>query len=154
MKAWWENLTARERLMLKGLAAVAGLFALLQLVIAPIGGWRAASEQRERSAETAYRLVAEAAAQGSRAAASAGAEQTPVRAAVRNAAATNGVVLSFINERPDGAVETQAMTAAPERLFAMLDMLERRHGVRVISADIARLGESAVEVRAQLTFAR
>ena len=155
MKAWWDNLSSRERLALYALGAVAGLFALLQLIIAPLGGWKSDAERRARTAETNYRLVVEAAALGQQRGPAKGANQTtPVRTAVREAAATHSVILNFINERADGVVETQAANAPPDQLFSMLATLEQQYGVRVVSADIARLSDNEGAVRAQMTFAR
>lgn len=155
MRAWWENLSPRERLSLYALGAVAGLFVLLQLIIAPLGGWRSDAERRARTAETNYRLVAEAAALGQQGRpAQAASQTTPVRTAVREAASMHSVILNFINERADGVVETQAANVPPEQLFSMLSTLEKQYGVRVVSADIARLSDNAGAVRAQLTFAR
>lgn len=154
MKAWWDGLSPRERLALYALGAVAGLFVLLQLIIAPVSGWRGDAERRARAAQTNYRLVAEAAATGQGGAGERAGEQIPVRTAIRDAAAANSITLNFINERADGAVETQAANVPPDRLFDMLAMLERQYGVRVVTADIARLSDNAGAVRAQMTFTR
>ncbi|MEE2691795.1 MAG: type II secretion system protein GspM [Pseudomonadota bacterium] len=152
MKAWWENLSPREKLALQVLAVVAGLFVVLQLIAAPLGSWRADAERRARLAETNYRLVAEAAAFGD---VSAGEDrQTPIRTALREAATANDVTLNFTNERPDGSVEAQAANVAPDKLFGMFAALDQRYGVRVVTADIARLGDNTGLVRAQMTFAR
>lgn len=154
MKIWWEGLSARERLMLQALAAIFVVAALWFLVAAPLSGYSRDAQRRALAAETNFRLVAEAAATGGRGASTTADAATPVRTALTETALANDIAFTFINPRPDGSVEAQISAAPPERLFAMFAALEQTYGVRVASADIARVGEASPEVRAQITFAR
>jgi type II secretory pathway component PulM len=69
------------------------------------------------------------------------------------AAASAGVSLTFVNALPDGSVEMQAGPVAPAAVFALFAQLDRDHGVRVRSADIARAAENPDLVRVQATLA-
>ena len=119
----------------------------------PALDWRRDAALTAKARETEFRLVADAAGAAAEGGAADGA-QTPVRNALTEAAAQAGVDLVFVNARDDGSVETQITSAAPEKLFAMIESLEGRYGVRVAAADIARAADGAADVRAQLTLSR
>jgi len=149
-----ENLTPRERAFVLGGAAIVGLLIILQFVIAPALSWRSEAEARRERAEELYRLVAEAGAVGGGPAAAGVSPKaaTPVRAAIADSAAAEKITLTYINVRPDGAVETNA-AASSEAMFRWLGALNRDYGVIVAAADIAR-DRSGEELRAQLTLTR
>lgn len=152
MKAFWDKLAPRERLFVMAGGAVAGLFILLQLIIAPALSWREAMKTRRSGAEDLYRLVASASASAGGVAATAGADlTTPIINVVTDTAGANNVEISFRNARPDGGVDA-IVAADPEKLFAWLRTLESAYGVTVAAADVAR--EKGGGVRAQMTLAR
>ena len=149
MREFWNNLSEREQLILKIGAGVLGLFILVQLIIAPVVGWRGEQARRADVARGVYDLVAEAAAQTG--AGGAVASDRPIREAVTQTAAVADVTLSFVNARSDGALDVSA-TADPAKIFDWIARLQREHGVSVISSDIARDSGNPTLVRTQITF--
>lgn len=138
------------------LLALGALFAMAFAYWAafkPALDWRRAQGERAQTRQTEFRLVADAARVASDGTGAAGA-QTPVRNALTDVAGEAGVDLVFVNAREDGAVEAQIGSAPPDKLFSVLEKLERQYGVRVISADIARVADGGAEVRAQLALSR
>jgi general secretion pathway protein M len=151
MKDFWNARTPRERLLLAIAAAAISLFFLLQLVVAPIARWRSAALERAEAAEANYELVALAAGQAITASPTG---NVPVRNLLNDAALAAQVPLTFINARPDGGVEMQAGPASPERVYELFAALERRHGVQIESADIAREPADPALVRVQASLKR
>jgi type II secretory pathway component PulM len=151
MTAWWSARTERERLLLASAALIVSV-ALLAQVMAMLLQWRAEAAHRMSAAETGYRLVTQAAMQTRRAAPAD--QSSPPRAALTQAAGAAGVPLSFVNARPDGAVDAHAGPVAPERLYGMLSELAGRYDIHVTSADVARAGDDTNQIRAQLSLSR
>lgn len=150
---WWRGRSTREQTLLIVCVGVLA-FALAYFgAFKPALDWRAQAIQRTVTRETEFRLVSDA-ARGALDAAAAPGVQTPVRNALTDAATLAGVELVFVNAREDGSVEAQIGSAPPDKLFVMIEALERQNGVRVIGADIARVSDGAATVRAQLTFSR
>jgi type II secretory pathway component PulM len=154
MNAFLERLTPRERIFVIGGAAFVAALIAAQLIIGPLLAWRSNAAERRAGAEDLYRLVAEAGALGGGAAsASISAKAaTPVRNAIADSAAAEKISLTYVNARPDGAVEANA-TASSEALYRWLGALDRDYGVMVVAADIAR-ESSGAGLRAQLTLSR
>lgn len=150
---WWRGRSTREQTLLLALAGLAAAMLLYAAAFSPALAYREQSAQRAQTRETEFRLVANAARLASDGSSAPGA-QTPVRNALTDVAAQAGVELIFVNARADGAVEAQIGAAAPEKLFQMIETLERQYAVRVVAADIARVSDGAADVRAQLTLAR
>ena len=154
MNAFLERLSERERLFVSVGGAVVALVALLQFAAFPLLRWRADMAERRTNAETLYLLVAEAgAARGGAASATLSPKAaTPVRNAIADSAKAERVELSYLNARPDGAVEANA-AAASDALYRWLGALSRDYGVVVIAADIAR-DQNDGGLRARLTLSR
>ncbi len=150
---WWRARSTREQSLLLMCGALAAVMFVYSAVFAPALAWRQDAAERAAARETEFRLVANAARLSSSASDSAGAD-TPVRNALTQIASQNGIELVFVNARDDGAVDAQIGDAAPDKLFSMIETLERQYGVRVAAADIARVSDGAESVRAQLTFSR
>jgi type II secretory pathway component PulM len=154
MTAFLQRLSRRERLFVIGGGAVVALIALLQFAFFPLMRWRGDMAERRANAETLYLLVSEAGAArgGAAAAASSPKAAIPVRNAIADAAKAEKVELSYLNARPDGAVEANA-SGAPDAVYRWLGALGRDYGVVVVAADIAR-DQKDGGLRAQLTLSR
>jgi type II secretory pathway component PulM len=154
MNAFLDRLSERERLFVMAGGVVVALVALLQFAFFPLARWRGDMAERRANAEALYLLVAEAgAARGGAAAATASPKAAvPVRNAIADAAKAEKVELSYLNVRPDGAVEANA-AGASDALYRWLGALGREYGVVVATADIAR-DQNGSGLRAQLTLSR
>ena len=152
MKAWWENLSQRERMLLGGGAVIVAVLILLQFVLSPLISWRTDVRAEAETAERNYELVARAAATAP--GHESVDEETPVRNVLNDAASRNRVNLTFVNALPDGSVSLQAGPVTAENVFSLFDDLERSYAVRVVNADIARAPEDAGLVRLQATVSR
>lgn len=150
---WWRARSTREQSLLLFFGALAAVMLVYGAAFAPALAWRQEAVERAAARETEFRLVANAARLSSSGTDSAGAD-TPVRNALTEIAAQSGIELVFVNARDDGAVDAQIGDAAPDKLFGMIEAMERQYGVRVVAADIARVSDGAETVRAQLTFSR
>ncbi|MGE0409364.1 MAG: type II secretion system protein GspM [Amphiplicatus sp.] len=153
MRAWWSGLSTREQALIAFAGALAGLFLASQLVVKPLADWRGAAAGRAEAAENAYRLVARAASAAAPVK-EGEAATTPPQTALLDAARALQIELTFVNARPDGGVEFQAGPIAPDRAFSLFSTLERRYGISILTADIARSGESPSNVRLQATLSR
>ncbi len=168
MKAWWDERSQRERILL---GVMAGIFAFLILgpgVLGPIVSSRAAAEQDYRAAladlavmqEGARRMaalrVAEPGAPGG-AATGVVAEpgQETLRSVIGNEAERAGLRYDALNadEREQEAAVTFASVNPPE-LFAWLQDLQRRHRITVVSATISRPEIDEGGVRATVRLMR
>lgn len=152
MTAWWRTLSERERVLVGGAAALFAVVFLWFAVIGPASAWRAGAAARAQAAESGYRLVSRAAALANSSAKDPNAP--PLRNAVVQAAASLKIDLSFVNALPDGTVEVQGGTAAPERVFQLLSTLETKQAVKIIDVDIARSADNPASVRFQATLSK
>jgi type II secretory pathway component PulM len=152
-RTWWRGRSSREQWLLLALATLVFIALVYGAAFKPAFDWRRSQAQLAQTRETEFKLVADAARLASDGADAAGA-QTPVRNALTDVAGQSGVDLIFVNARDDGSVDAQIGSAAPEKLFSMIERLERQYGVRVVSADIARVSDGASDLRAQVTLAR
>ena len=153
MTSFWENLSARERILVAVGAGLAALFIVLQLIIAPILDWRADKQRELASARGLYELVAEAAPRGG-ASAPAADGGVPVRNLVSQTASAAGVSIVYINARSDNGVDANISAAQPSALYDWLAALRNEHNIAVEAADIARETGNPEVVRAQLTLSR
>lgn len=149
MIQWWQDLSARERMLV---AVASGLAALLLVslgVVRPLADWRADAAYKARTARDAYELTAAAAAvSGGGALLEAAGASTPLREAVLASAAAAGVDLIRIGSEQSGQIEIQAAPAPGDTLFGWIAALESRYGVAVAFADMTR-GDGG-QVNAQL----
>lgn len=153
MKAFWERLSEREKLLVGAGGAIVAVLVLLQLIIAPALGWRAGMSEKRARAEDLYRLVSEASANAGVVAAAAGVDlDTPILNVLTQTTAQFGIQVNYRNAREDGGVEAN-VAAEPAKLFEWLRALEQQYGVSVAAADIAR-SASGEAVQAQLTLVR
>lgn len=151
MKSWWAGRTKRERVILGAGGIFVSALVLAQATLAPLLAWRVDAQAGARAAEDGYRMVAQAGASPGPAISPSAA---PVRNVINETAAALQIDLTFVNVRPDGAVDLQAGPTPPERLFQFLSKLEREHGVKVQTADIARASDDPDQVMVQAALAR
>jgi len=155
MKAYWQNLTERERLIVTIGAAIIGLGLFFLAVVNPLNSWRDNAERRSAAAERNFGMVRQAAMRGGSAQVSANADtQTPVRNVLSETASSLGFPLSSYNPLPDGNVTASVNSVGADQLFNWIGELERRYGITVVSADIAREADNPDLVRVQLTLGR
>ena len=153
MNEFWKRLSDREKLAVGVGAAIAGVVIILQLILSPVLGWRAEQAEQRQRAEDLYRLVTQASGSAGIAAGEAGADMsTPILNALTTTTGEFSITVNYRNARGDGAVETN-VTAPADKIFDWLRALDKRFGVTVASADIAR-GAAGEEVQAQLTLVR
>ncbi len=156
MGNFWNNLSERERLLLRVAGVLAAVLFLVLLVVRPINGWRSEKEADVNRAANTYEMVAEAAAASGGASSSKAVRdaQTPIAAIISTTAAGANVSLNAYNGRPNGTVEATITATQPPFLFEWMGMLETEYGLQVEYADIAREQTDPALVRAQLTFSR
>ena len=153
MKAFWEGLSARERLLFQVAGGLAAALLFSLVILRPFNEWQAAQRKALQRAEGLYEIVVEAAAfSGNKSIEDAG--TGPIRNAVTATASSLGVELVFVNVRPDGAVEANAAPSQPSRLFQWLDILSRDHGFEITYADLVRDQSDQSLVRGRLILAR
>jgi general secretion pathway protein M len=149
---WWDARSPREQALLAGAAALALGLVLWAALLAPAAAY--AERERARAAQATQALgdvrqLAGQAAGGSRRAARA-ARSESVQLLVARRAGEAGLSLASL-EAPDGGRATLAIEAVrPVVLFAWLDALEARDGVRVETLAIARNDDASLAVRATL----
>ena len=143
MTNWWNNLSARERLMMVIAAGLAGVLILTFAVVQPLTNLSATADQRVQSARSGYELTATAAALSSHGALPGSSDQTPLRQAVIATAAAAGIELIRIGAETEGQVEIQAAPVNGDVFFAWLSQLQATYGANVAFADIAR-GDSGL----------
>jgi general secretion pathway protein M len=149
MTQWWQDLSARERMLVAVAGALAALLLVSLGVVRPLADWRADAERKARSARDAYQLTAAAAAvSGDGGAQESAGARTPLREAVLASANAAGVELIRIGSEQNGQIEIQAAQAPGDTLFGWFAVLEGRYGVTVAFADMTRA--EAGRVNAQL----
>lgn len=131
MRAWWDERSPRERVLIAVMAGGLLLFALWLAVAAPLlAAGRAAEARHARAVATRTgvdRALAELArlrpppqpASASRA----------LQAVVSETAVAGGVEIARIEPDPAGGLRVAVASAAPAALFPWLALLQREHGV-------------------------
>ena len=153
MKERWNELSTREQWLIKGGAGVLAFFLLWQFIISPITSWRDDQRSGYENSERLYQMVSDAAARSSAGRSASASTDTPPRTLITRTAANAGISLVFVNTRGGGLIDVNATGADPQSLFDWIALLERRNGLRIVNADIAREdGAGGATVRAQLTF--
>ncbi|GJL90726.1 type II secretion system protein GspM [Hyphococcus sp.] len=143
MSAWWNNLSARERIMLAIAASLAGVLLVTFAILRPLADLRANADQRAKAARSGYELTATAAAVAGGTASGAEDNQTPLRQAVIATASAAGIELIRIGTETDGQLEIQAAQVSGDVFFAWLSQLQTTYGASIAFADIAR-GEAGL----------
>lgn len=156
VRAAWAERSAREQILLAGLAAFLAGVILWFAVIGPALSWRAEAGRVHAAAVEDYetllsgvaryraltREAAESSAQGS----------APLRTLVGASASARQLPISRVQPLDDGALGVWLEAAPADRLMAWLADLAREEGVRVERASFDREGDNIV--RAQLTLRR
>ena len=143
MNAWWQNLSARERLLVMIAAGLVGLLLLSLAIVRPLLELRTDAENRVKAARDGYELTAAAAAVSAGGAPVAGDSQIPIRQAIIESAAAAGIELVRIGAETGGQLEIQAAPVDGDVFFAWLAKLQADYRASVAFADIVR-GEAGV----------
>ena len=138
MTAWWNDLSARERVMLVTAAGLAGVLLVTFAILRPLSALSTSAAQRASSARSGYELTATAAALAGTSAPIAEDGVTPLRQAVIATAGAAGIELIRIGTEADGQLEIQAAPVGGDVFFAWLSQLYSQYGASVAFADIAR----------------
>ncbi|WP_411818295.1 type II secretion system protein GspM [Hyphococcus sp. DH-69] len=147
MTAWWQDLSARERVLILIAGGLGVAVVLSLLVIRPIADWQSDAARKAQTARDGYELtLAAAAVAGDR-----GDDQynpMALRQAVIATAKNWNVDLTRIgSETPEGQVEVQVAPLAGDALFAWIAQLENQYGISVAFADIANGSDGMVNAQ-------
>lgn len=141
MRAWWESLQARERLLVGGLGVFLIVVAIYGLLIEPL--FSGAREYRERVA-TAERDLAWMRANIGRLPAGGAAAVTPsdqsLTVIVDSTTSRHRLVTASTRQVPPDGLRVKLDDAPFDNLVAWLGELHARHGVRLESATITQAG--------------
>ncbi|MFP4520343.1 MAG: type II secretion system protein GspM [Oceanicaulis sp.] len=153
-RAAWAERSAREQVLLAGLAALLSALILWFAVLGPALSWRAEAQRVHDAAladyETLLQGVARYNALAREARTSAGG--APLRTLIGSTAVARELPISRVQPLDDGALGVWFETAPADRLLAWLADLSREEGVIVERASFDREGDNIV--RAQLTVRR
>lgn len=138
MIAWWTDLSQREKTLVAILGGLVGVFAILMLIVRPLGAWGDNAHRKAETARNTYDLVATAASTASGDVSASPTSAVPLRQAVTAAASDWEVVLVRIGAEANGQIEVQPEPIDGDKLFGWLDSLQADYGVSVSFADIAR----------------
>ncbi len=144
---WWTDLSRREQILIGVAAALFAAFVLSLMVARPLMQWREDAAARAAAARDGYELVASAAAIGAARPAPGETSGAPLRQAVLSSASAGGVDLVRITNAGETQIEVQTQPVDGDVLYQWLATLERRHGVSVVFADIARGEGGAVNAQ-------
>ncbi len=154
MRAWWENLSDRERWLVAGGAAIALLLLMFQFVIKPVADWRQEADMRADNARRGYELVTNAAATGALEAADQQADNSiPLRQALTQTAAAASIELVRVGREADGQIEVQPAPVGGDKLFRWLGQLHDDYGVTIAFADVSRADDGMLNAQV-LVFER
>lgn len=156
MKAWWQQLSARE----KALILVAGggllLFILLQGVMMPAGKRLDVARQRyekavrdQRAVEAALAMLPALPAQEG---ATAPGDPEALSLLLTQRAQERGIAIARIGRGRNGEISVQIDSIAPQTLFGWLVALQQGEGISVATASLSAI-EGSATVRATLSFA-
>lgn len=143
----WARRSARERLMLQGLAIVLGGLLFWYGALAPLNAARIWTRD-ERQAAVADLAAVEALARGGEAGRSGRPSGRGLAGVVDVAAAASGIVIERRREEADGRLTVWIAAVQPRILMQWISGLRTGHGVSVVgmSAAKADAGSLAVEV--------
>ncbi len=155
MTAFWRNLSDRERIVIIAAATFMGLGLAYFAVISPIVGWRSAAESGAVTAERNFELVRQAAARRPVGGKNENVDtETPARVVMARTETDFGFRLTQYNELPGGSVTASIDDVSADTVFAWISALEKRYGIVVVSANVARDNEDPSLIRAQFTLGR
>jgi general secretion pathway protein M len=138
MSAWWNDLSARERMLVSVAGLLAGVLLLTLLIIRPLAAWSSAADRKATQARDAYELTATAAAVAGSNSTNETAGASPLRQSVISTAGSAGIELVRIGSVSEARIEIQTAPADADLMFTWLGDLERHHGVSVVFADMTR----------------
>lgn len=146
--------TAREQVLLAGLAVLVVLTVVWFGLLAPVMNWRAASEQRYVNAVEGYEtLLVQAEHYRALSALAVTADNSePLRTLADRMARERGLSISRVQPLDDGRLGVWMEQADADALMGWLSVLAREHGVNAERVSLDRDGEA--RVRAQLTLVR
>lgn len=149
-RAAWVERTAREQVLLAGLALVLAVVLGWYAVLSPALSWR--DEARSAHAREVARYEAFIAGLSRYRALSAGAQarqaREPLRTVIGRTAQARGLAISRVQPLDDGGLGVWLDTVGADPLIAWLDALERQEGVRIDRVSLDREADGVV--RAQL----
>lgn len=153
-RAAWAERSAREQLMLAGLAGIVSVLVIWFAVLAPALSWRAEAQRVHAAAVEDYETLLGGVARYRALAAEAGAGRgaAPLRTLVGSTATARQLPISRVQPLEDGGLGVWLESAPADRLMAWLADLSREEGVRVERASFDREGDNIVRV--QLTLRR
>ena len=150
MRAWFDGLTARERLLVAVAATLAGIIVFVFGIVLPLGRAHDAAHQRHRAAvEASSRLLAQLAELKAPAPLGRSTLAGPLAQAVGVSADTAGFVLQQNQPRGNDATLVVVPTARPAAALAWLDSLAAQ-GVAVESLTMTPAADGSVAVNATL----
>lgn len=156
MKRFWLERTERERIMLMIMGAALGLFALYQLVYAPLAAYNERAERNYAAARVLYDEIEAGAREAAmlRASAAASGRDAPrqtgsVRAAVSATAQEAGLQITRMQPIEERALNLWIDEAEVTALYRWIITLREDYGITVDKASI-RTNEGTGTVRAQL----
>lgn len=154
MNAWWQEHTAREQLMLKGLGIVVALLAVFQFVYAPIRSYRREAIDDYRSATA---LLAEMEEGAARAASTPTQEvavddQRSVRVVATELAREMGLTITRLAPAENDGLSVWMDDTEGALVFRWLLRLRDEHGVHVRRAAIHKGNEAGLT--AEFTLGR
>ncbi|XBQ16679.1 MAG: type II secretion system protein M [Oceanicaulis sp.] len=153
-RAAWAERTAREQILLAGLAALLAGTVIWFAILGPALSWRASSERVYARAAADYETLVSgldryrsAASEAQRAGSSA-----PLRTIVGASANARGLPISRVQPLEDGGLGVWLDAAQADALLSWLVTLSREEGVMVERVSLDREGDGIV--RAQLLLRR
>ena len=149
MLSWWQDLSARERVLLIAGGGVLGVFFIYWGVFSPLMGWASRADARAQSAEAGYELVIKAAAIGQSAQQSK--QKMPLYSAINRTAAQAQIEILRIGDVVNGEIEVSVGQVSAGQLYAWFGQLQRQFGITLIYADISRTTDETVSAQI-LTF--
>jgi type II secretory pathway component PulM len=153
VRAAWAERTAREQLLLAGLAAFLAVLVLWFAVLGPALAWRAEAQRVHAAAVEDYETLLDGVARYRALAAEARTGSGgPIRTLVGATATDRQLPISRVQPLEDGGLGVWLDAAPADRLMAWLADLSREEGVIVERASFDREGDNIV--RAQVTVRR
>lgn len=142
MKAWFDELAPRERLLLVLAGGLTVLLAIWFLAVSPLLGARAEAERRYETSARALDLVADGVRRVSPSQGDAPAgpqlSQDELRRRVTDASQQTGLALIQMRSETDGAITAVFRDVDPRLVFAFLELLATRDGIEPTSAVMNR----------------
>lgn len=148
MKAWFDDLAPRERLLLGLAAGLTLLLALWFLLIAPLRAAHAEAERRHEASARALDIVVDGVSRitPTQTASTTAPQrsQDELRRLVTSASQETGLALMQVRSETDGAITAVFRDVDPRLVFAFLQLLSARDGIEPSAAVMNRSDEGLV----------